>query len=151
MQPRLTRPITVLVAEDEPAIRLVAADTLMEEGFTVLEAANAAEALEIIRLDGTVEVLFTDVHMPGRLDGLDLAHEVLREHPAIGVVMTSGRARPDDSVMPQGAAFLPKPYRPSVLVEAILSQLDCDAPDRALDDGEEAARPSDGRGASPER
>jgi DNA-binding NtrC family response regulator len=121
---RLASALTVLVVEDEPAVRMLAADALMDAGYTVLEAANAAEATEILRLDGPVEAMFTDIHMPGRQSGLDLAHEVAAAWPSVALLLTSGRARPDPADLPQGAAFIAKPYPPAALVEALDAQLE---------------------------
>lgn len=121
---RLASPLTVLVVEDEPDVRMLAADALMDAGYTVLEAANSVEAMEILRLDGGVEAVFTDIHMPGRENGLDLAHEVAASWPNVALLITSGRARPDE--LPQGAAFLAKPYRPAELIDALDGRLEAE-------------------------
>lgn len=121
---RLARPLTVLVVEDEPDVRMLAADALMDAGYTVLEAANAAEALEILRLDGPVEAVFTDVHMPGRMSGLDLAHEIAAGWPGVALLLTSGRARPHVGDLPRDAAFIDKPYRPEALIDALDGRLE---------------------------
>lgn len=110
---------TILVVEDETLIRLIAADALEESGFKVLEACNAAEALTLLDEHGEVAVLFTDINMPGEMDGLALARHVARERPEIKVIITSGKQWLDSSSLPDEGMFLPKPYRPSQLTAAV--------------------------------
>lgn len=107
-------PQVILVVEDEPLIRLFAAETLRDEGFTVYEAADAREALEVMEDHQEVEVVFTDIDMPG-MDGVALADEIHRRRPAVRCLLTSGRARRVAS----NDAFLPKPYSPGRLGAAI--------------------------------
>ena len=95
----------------ELIIRLNAVYFLTDAGFVVLEAGHAAEALELLeRCAGQVHVLFTDVNMPGDLDGLGLAHLVAERWPWIRVLVTSGRAHPHHTHLPEGSRFVPKPY-----------------------------------------
>lgn len=103
-------PAVVLVVEDEPITRLVAVDVLKDEGFAVLEATNADGALALLRDRPDVRVLFTDVDMPGTMDGLALARRVVAEHPGVAVLIVSGKAWPRAGELPEGARFLPKPY-----------------------------------------
>ena len=99
----------VLVVEEEPLIRLTIIDALEDAGFEVVEASNADEAVRII--DGrTIHFLFTDIQMPGRLSGVDLAHAVAERFPAAGIIVASGRIRPEDIDLPAGAYFFAKPY-----------------------------------------
>jgi CheY-like chemotaxis protein len=104
---RRTPPSVVLVVDDEPLIRLVAAETLRDEGFTVYEAADAAEALDVMAHHAEVDLVFTDIDMPG-MSGLELALEIRRRRPDVRCLLTSGRPRPRGA--PRGANFLPKPY-----------------------------------------
>ena len=98
---------TVLVVEDDVLVRECAVDELNECGFKVLQAATAPEAL--LLLEGVhVDVVFTDINMPGEFDGLGLARRVRQRWPDIAIVITSGRGCPDACV--EGARFLPKPY-----------------------------------------
>jgi CheY-like chemotaxis protein len=99
---------SVLLVEDEALIRTVVAEGLRDEGFTVIEAANAAEALAVLASGLPVDLLFTDVRMPGTMDGLALARVVMRTRPDIGILVTSGHHvdRPDGFSEP----ILPKPY-----------------------------------------
>jgi CheY-like chemotaxis protein len=100
----------VLVVEDEPLVRLAAADSLSELGYHILEAGNADEAIALLELWSGVRVLFTDVQMPGRMDGLSLATLVRDRWPAVEIVITSGRICPDEAELPLRALFLAKPY-----------------------------------------
>jgi two-component system, response regulator PdtaR len=84
----------VLVAEDEELIRLWAADVLQENGFSVLEAANAEAALRVLEARPEVRLLFTDIHMPGAFDGMELARRVHDRWPHVQLVVTSSLARP---------------------------------------------------------
>ena len=81
----------VLIVEDEGFIRMLAADILQDEGFTVLEVATADEAWPILERRSDIAVLFTDVNMPGHMDGLALAARVAERWPHIRLVLTSGR------------------------------------------------------------
>lgn len=109
--------ILVLLVEDEPLVRMIASESLEDAGYEVLEAANAAEALDAIRARSDVGVLFTDVNMPGSLDGLALAELVHAKWPDIRLVVTSGRALPRK--VPDTGAFLTKPYTVSEMARAI--------------------------------
>jgi two-component system, response regulator PdtaR len=105
------RSIVVLVAEDEPMLRMLAVDALTEEGLVSLEAGHAAAALDICKARAEeVDVLFTDVRMPGPMDGLELAHRVRVRWPWISVVIASGNLFGDSHGLPTGTHFLPKPY-----------------------------------------
>lgn len=112
---------TVLVVDDDLLVREYAADVLESEGFDVLKAANAAEALDQLGRRGDIRVLFTDVNMPGPLDGLELAHVVRRRWPDIRVVVTSGRLQPEARALP--GPFLPKPYLPEMVVRLLKAML----------------------------
>lgn len=112
----------VLVVDDE-VMRFLAADTLEETGFQVLEAEDARAALHVLAEHPGVHVLFTDINMPGALDGLDLAREVHERWPAIKLVVTSGRLRPLSSEIPDSGRFIAKPYSPDSLVGEIRKAL----------------------------
>jgi CheY-like chemotaxis protein len=109
----------VLVVEDEFLIRLHAAQMIEEAGFDVIEASNADEAIAILEVRSDVAVLFTDIQMPGSMDGLRLAAAVKGRWPPIKIVATSGlvNVRPDD--LPEGGRFLPKPYNPAQLTATL--------------------------------
>ncbi len=87
------------------------ADVLADAGFDVREAAHADEALAIMRAEAAqVSLLFTDIHMPGSMDGVALVHHVHRNWPDIRLLIASGKARPEATELPPGCHFLPKPY-----------------------------------------
>jgi two-component system, response regulator PdtaR len=114
----------VLIVEDEALVRLTGADILAEAGFEVLEAGNAGEALRILEATPGVRVVFSDVEMPGSLDGLGLARNICRRWPSIGIVLTSGH-QVRVEMIPREGRFLPKPYDGQALVrqiEAIVNQ-----------------------------
>jgi CheY-like chemotaxis protein len=99
----------VLVVDDEVLIRLTVTDALEEAGFEVIEASTADEAMDKMD-DGAINFLFTDIQMPGRLTGVDLAHEVAARFPEAGIVVASGRIMPCDIDLPPLARFYSKPY-----------------------------------------
>ncbi|HZH11080.1 MAG TPA: response regulator [Microvirga sp.] len=117
-------PPVVLVVEDEPLVRMTAVDELDEAGFQVLEAANADEALALLEAhSGQVQVLFTDVDMPGSMDGMALAEQVYRRWPHVLLLISSGYARPDPDDIPDHGHFMPKPYRGATLVRHITEMM----------------------------
>ncbi|MGI3902383.1 MAG: response regulator [Janthinobacterium lividum] len=116
-------PILVLVVDDEAILRLIASDVLEDSGFRVVEAENAKEALKVLADYPGVSVLFTDINMPGALDGLDLAQEVHARWPDIKLVVTSGRPKPTDKEIPDDGRFVAKPYSPDSLVREIRKAL----------------------------
>ena len=99
----------VLVVEDEPLVRMFAVDVLEEGGFAPLEASDAEEAIRIIDEHHEIRLLFTDIDMPGRMDGLALAEQVKAKRPRIEVIITSGKRHPP-ATAPSPGDFLPKPY-----------------------------------------
>ncbi|RYB06005.1 response regulator [Lichenibacterium ramalinae] len=100
----------VLIVEDEPIVRMMVIDLFEDEGFEVLEAATGDQALTIFDERRDVALLFTDVEMPGKVDGYALAHWVHANRPAVKTVIVSGRAMPNAGDMPEGATFVGKPY-----------------------------------------
>ena len=107
-----TPPPLVLVVEDNDLLRLYATDMLEENGFSVLAAENAADALKIFESRKDVRLLFTDIQMPGKLDGMDLARQVHARWPSVLLVITSGQVRPARAEIPDDGRFVAKPYRP---------------------------------------
>lgn len=102
---------TVLLVEDELLIRMALAQHLEECGYTVLEAENAADAIKILLVHPEIAVVFTDVQMPGEMDGLGLARWVIANKPSVAVMVASGHAA-KDTVMRElcGAHAFSKPY-----------------------------------------
>lgn len=102
--------VTVLVVEDEPVIRAAAVDIVEQAGFLALEASNADEAIAILESRDDVRLVFTDIEMPGSMDGLRLAHAIRERWPPVLLLLVSGAAILKESQMPAGARFFPKPY-----------------------------------------
>ena len=100
----------VLIVDDEPIVRLGAARTIEDAGFDVIQAANADEAIRILENRSDIRVVFTDIHMPGSMDGLKLAHAVRNRWPPIEIIVTSGQGRVTEKDLPKGGRFFPKPY-----------------------------------------
>ena len=107
--------IVVLVVEDEPLVRMAIVDYLEDEGFRVLQASNADEAVAILTRDLTVQIMFTDIDMPGGMDGLKLAAAVRDRWPPIKIVVTSGHRMVAADNLPLEAQFFPKPYDPDTI------------------------------------
>lgn len=112
------RPV-VLIVEDDLVIRFYAAQIIEEAEFDVVEASNADEAIAILEARADISVLFTDIQMPGSMDGLKLAAAVKGRWPPIKIVATSGLVNvgPDD--LPEGGRFIPKPYGPAQLAATL--------------------------------
>ena len=108
--------VTVLVVEDDFLVRLCAADALSEAGYNVLQAASGPDALRILE-NGPVDVVFTDINMPGAFDGAGLARRVRRRWPDTALVITSGRGCPGEDL--GDVRFLPKPYMPDSLPQLV--------------------------------
>lgn len=113
----------VLVVEDEPFVRMVAVDSLCDCGLKTIEATNAGEALELLETHPEIELLFTDVNMPGEVDGVSLARRAVTVRPDVKIIVTSGRRRISEAEIPAAGSFLPKPYNPRQLVALVLSKL----------------------------
>lgn len=111
--------VVALVAEDNPMVRMEAADVLGDAGFDVLEASTASSALAQLEQNPEVALLFTDVQMPGIFDGLALAHEARRRWPQISIIVVSGEVSPQPAQLPERARFLSKPYYASALARVI--------------------------------
>ena len=113
----------ILVVEDEILIRMDVVDQLEAQGYTLLEAETGQQALETVAREDCVDIVFTDVDMPGGIDGLRLASEIDARWPSIGIIVTSGKAVPAEQCLPQGSRFFPKPYRPEAVHTAIVQML----------------------------
>ena len=99
---------SVLVVEDDYLVRAVAVAHLQECGFSIVEAQTADEAMLILQEDRSIAAVFSDVQMPGRMDGIGLAQWLARKCPKIKVLLTSGRMDPN---APREWRFLAKPYK----------------------------------------
>jgi CheY-like chemotaxis protein len=111
---------TVLIAEDESVIRLMIAEYLRDAGYDVIEAASADEALDVLQAGTPVDLLFTDVRMPGSMDGCALAQKVRTAWPTTLVILTSAYSESLFSARSTSQDFvLPKPYRPQAVLATI--------------------------------
>jgi CheY-like chemotaxis protein len=112
---------TILVVEDEVLVRMVVADELRNAGYTVIEASNAHEAVDLLRNSVDVRLIFSDVRMPGTMDGVGLARIVRAEFPMIKIVLTSANLTCHDWADHDG--FFPKPYDATEITNRIKTLL----------------------------
>lgn len=110
----------VLVVEDEALLRMNAVDIVHQAGFEVLEASTADEAIDILEARDDIRVVFTDIQIPGSMDGLKLARAVRGRWPPIQIIATSGRVKVSEHDLPQGGRFLPKPYTTHQVTQLLL-------------------------------
>lgn len=110
----------ILLVEDELMIRLIGSDALSDTGYTVVEAGTADEAIALLEDGSDVHLLFTDIRMPGSMDGLKLAELVHQRWPHVRILLTSGDTLPSREEIPEEGAFLPKPYR----IDALRSEVE---------------------------
>lgn len=113
----------ILVVEDELLIRLMVSEELREAGFDVIEAFNAEEALAVLNSAVQVDLVFSDVRMPGSLDGLGLLAFVRSTFPALPVIISSGHLASKHGLDSGAAQVLTKPYRLEAVVEAVRDEL----------------------------
>src|SRR6058998_4446175 len=99
----------VLVVEDEMVLRMRAVDIVEDAGFTAVQAINADEALAILESRSDISLLFSDIQMPGSMDGLKLAHAVHDRWPSIKIILVSGQVKPSDDDKPADSRFFGKP------------------------------------------
>ena len=107
----------VLVVEDDSLINLMATDELKAAGYEVMSAFNADEAIEILESRSDIRLIFTDIDMPGSMDGLKLAAAVRHRWPPVRIVITSGMWSPSE--LPEGAVFIRRPYNAAKIVETV--------------------------------
>jgi CheY-like chemotaxis protein len=118
------RPV-VLIVDDEPILRMLAVEAVEDAGFAALEAANADQAITLLQTSADIALLFTDINMPGSMDGLALAHAVRNRWPGMKILVVSGQMRLRSSDLPPDSCFLEKPYRNDSMIEKL--QLLCGA------------------------
>ena len=109
-------PPVVLVVEDEFFIRTMIADELRTSGFGVIECGTADDALDILRSGTSVSIIFSDIRMPGSMDGVGLLHAIRQDYPELQIVLTSSHP-PYDGVVNE--VFVPKPYDPQSVVQLL--------------------------------
>ncbi len=118
----------VIVVDDEALIRMAAKYALEDADFVAMEAGSAEEAIEILEHEAdSIHVVFTDIRMPGDMNGVELARHVRRHWPHIGLIAASGHARLQPEGLPRGCRFVPKPYDLDEVVDHIrdLAPDDC--------------------------
>jgi len=114
------KPHLVIVVEDEPLIRRFIVEILNDEKFEVFCAQHAADALKLIDVHASrISVLFTDIDMPGSMNGLQLANHVQGRWPWIAILITSGKQRPLATEMPHSGRFLAKPYAHTSMIRHV--------------------------------
>jgi len=111
----------VLVVEDDPILRLNAVDIVEEAGFIALEATNADDAISLLEARDDIRIVFTDIEMPGSMDGLKLALAVRDRWPPVKLIVTSGKFAIKDGDLPEGGLYFPKPYLPAAIAQALHS------------------------------
>lgn len=120
---KLAIPIA-LVVDDDPLILMDTADMIADEGYAVVEAKTADQAYDFLDRHSSLQLLFTDVQMPGELDGFDLARVVAERWPHICVVIASGEADPGPGDIPDNAAFISKPFTAELVHQLLLKHCD---------------------------
>jgi CheY-like chemotaxis protein len=109
----------VLVVEDETLLRWSAVAAAQDAGFCAVEAGSAIEAIAILENRNDIRIVFTDIQMPGSMDGLRLAHLISTRWPPIKILVTSGRLKLRDDDLPEGGRYLHKPYAVSDLAATL--------------------------------
>jgi two-component system, response regulator PdtaR len=116
---RLPAKLVVLVVEDEPLMRMHAVGLVEEAGFDAVEAGNADKAIAILESRRDIRIVFTDIDMPGSMDGIRLAHAIRGRWPPIELILTSGHFHIRDEDIPKGGLFFPKPYAADKIIDAL--------------------------------
>ena len=111
--------IRVLVVEDDPLLLLSAIDMLEDAGFDAIPAANADAAIRILETRNDIRIVFTDIDMPGSMDGLKLAAAVRDRWPPVEIVVTSGHVHVDDGDLPARGRFFKKPYQADKVIDTM--------------------------------
>ena len=111
----------ILIAEDEALVRFALSDCLADRGFRVLEAGTATEAIDVLESEPEIDLVFSDIRMPGPIDGIDLARWVHANRPGLAVVLTSGHMHKAEIAddMGENEPFIEKPYD----LQSVVSQI----------------------------
>jgi two-component sensor histidine kinase len=136
----------VLVVEDEMVLRMRAVDIVEDAGFTAVEAVNADEAISILEARSDISLLFTDIQMPGSMDGLKLAHAVHERWPAIKIILVSGQVKPSEAERPADSRFFGKPLGVEEMTTQLQAMIGAGAlkivPNTTMAATDETSRPS---------
>lgn len=119
----MNQSVAILVVDDEPLLRIFAVDFFADAGFMVYEARDADEALEVLGARPDIFAVFTDIQMPGSMDGIALARHIGETWPGIFVIVTSGHHAPKHGELADDVPFLTKPYLPETVVGLINHKL----------------------------
>lgn len=111
-----TVPAVILVVEDEMLLRMRAVDMVEDAGYTSVEAVDADQAVQILESRTDIALLFTDIQMPGSMDGLSLAHAVRRRWPPIKIIVVSGALKLPDIDIPTDSRFFDKPLESKEMI-----------------------------------
>ena len=117
----------VLVVEDSPIVRMGAVDLVRSAGYEALEASNADEAIRILDARDDIDLVFTDVQMPGTMDGIKLSHYIRDRWPPVKLIVASGASILEESMLPGGSRFFSKPYDDLSITEAMANLLSSDS------------------------
>ncbi|SCW89870.1 response regulator [Ancylobacter rudongensis] len=109
----------ILIVEDSPIIRMSAVDLMESAGYVALEAGCADEAIALLESRNDIDLVFTDVQMPGTMDGIKLSHHIRNRWPPVKLVVASGNAIIEEGSLPAGSRFFPKPYDGHAIADAI--------------------------------
>jgi CheY-like chemotaxis protein len=127
-RPVSLNPTTALIVEDEVFVRIELVFRLTDMGLVVLSASDADEAIAILNIHPEIELLLTDITMPGSMDGIRLAHHVRHRWPSVKIIVLSGLIGPPLSDLPRDSIFVPKPYGPDILASALGHMLNSGGP-----------------------
>lgn len=122
----------VLVVEDSPVIRMGAVSLVTDAGYEALEARDADEAIRILEARHDVDLVFTDVNMPGSMDGIKLSHYIRKRWPPVKLIIASGAAILEESSLPGGSRFFSKPYDEHAITDAMALLLASGTPKGAI-------------------
>ncbi len=111
--------VLVLIVEDEPIVRMCAVDIVQDSGFEVLEAESGDEAVRILESLPNIRIVFTDIDLPGSMNGLKLAAAIRERWPSIDIILTSGYRAVAAGNLKGRSVFIPKPYALERVVEAL--------------------------------
>jgi CheY-like chemotaxis protein len=121
--PVQANPARILVVEDEALLLFSISDDLQDAGYEVLTATNADEAIALLTKHPEIQLIFTDIDMPGSMDGLKLSAMVHDRWPPVRIILTSGKQRPAAHLLPSDTPFLPKPYTTAGVVATMRAML----------------------------
>ena len=116
MLDRAKIPPIVLIVEDDLILRMRSVDIVEDAGYTPVEAVDADEALGILQSRSDIALLFTDIQMPGSMDGLQLAHAVYARWPQLKIILVSGQLRLSSAEIPRDSRFFGKPLESAQMI-----------------------------------